>query len=222
MYNSAVRPGSTPAAPPSPIDYNSLFPDSSLFPDVLPLGPPKVSSDPPYYPRDWQAQRHAVEFPHYTSADPGTPEEDLLTRVRHTNIYLPAWMRDTEEDDIAEWRRTLGPWVSAALRDRHMPQSTWPETVEGNVARHEFRRKLIRMRLGEFKAYCPELDDGEALLIAQFEINRFFPLRPQDPQWRPPRPVEEYLDPDHFDPDGAHPDSPEIRPTRDPLFDTDS
>ncbi|KAJ7448300.1 hypothetical protein B0H11DRAFT_2245118 [Mycena galericulata] len=214
MYNSAVRPGSTPAAPPSPIDY------SSLFPDVLTPGPPEVSSDPPYYPRDWQAQRRAIEFPTYTSLDPGTPEEDHLTRVGYSSAHLPAWKRADEEDDIAKWRRTLGPWESDALRDRHTPQSTWPETVEGNAARHDFRRKLIRTRLAEFKAYCPELNDGEALLIAQFEINRFFPPRPQDPQWRPPRPAN--LDGDDLDSDGAHPDITEYRPMRDPLFDTDS
>ncbi|KAJ7511927.1 hypothetical protein B0H11DRAFT_1899424 [Mycena galericulata] len=196
MYNDAVSAPAPVArtTPSPPIDYSPP--------------PPRISSDPPYYPRDWQQLRRNIDWPRYW----GDAPEDQPTRLTHSSARLPYWLADQQEDDIVEFRRESGPWTSGPLHDRHTPQTTWPETEEGNAARHAFRRMLIRKRLGELRTYCPELEEMDARAVAQFEINQFFPLRPQDDDWRPPRvernsPVSD---------EGPVPP----RPTRDPLFET--
>ncbi|KAJ7429665.1 hypothetical protein B0H11DRAFT_1944454 [Mycena galericulata] len=162
MSDAAPPPPSPPRESPSP-------------PPIA----PRISSDPPYYPRDWQQRVRTINWPRYW----GDAPEDQPTRVIRTNAQLPYWLRGQEEDDIVAFRAQLEPWTSDALRDRHTPQDTWPETIAGNTERHIFRRALIRSRLAELREYCPELEEIEARAVAQFEINQFFPLRPQDEDW---------------------------------------
>ncbi|KAJ7458374.1 hypothetical protein B0H11DRAFT_1924812 [Mycena galericulata] len=179
MSDAAPVPASPPRESPSP-----------------PPTPPRVSSDPPYYTRDWREQSRTINWPRYW----GDAPEDQPTRLMRSNAQLPYWRLDQEEDDIVAFRAQLAPWtsgksnrierletyrcmVTGALRDRHTPQNTWPETIAGNAERHIFRRTLIRSRLAELREYCPELEEMEARAVAQFEINQFFPLRPQDEDW---------------------------------------